>query len=205
MKKPIVFALFAMAAFGQTTTAPTTTTTTIAATAATVNIGFPASVLPTGIAAFAEFNQLGNPRWTGGISLLYPIAGSVGIYGSTTADVSPKFSTDPTTGRKFYAIQSSARQGVHKSLFATGRFTALIGADVGPSFSQNTSSLITTGKSAITVSFSSSFIATGVVQLNPAFSLVVPLRMLYISGIGWNPVLEAGIIINLKNLPKAKQ
>ena len=108
------------------------------------------------------------------------------------------------TGRNFYAIQSSARQGVHKSLFATGRFTALVGADVGPSFSQNTSSLITAGKSAITVSFSSSFIATGVVQLNPAFSFVVPLRMLYISGIGWNPVLEAGVVINLKNLPKAK-
>jgi hypothetical protein len=64
--------------------------------------------------------------------------------------------------------------------------------------------LITAGKSAITVSFSSSFIATGVVQLNPAFSFVVPLRMLYISGIGWNPVLEAGVVINLKNLPKAK-
>jgi hypothetical protein len=198
MKKLIVCALFAMAAFGQTTNTPAATP------AATVNIGFPASVLPAGIAAFAEFNQLGNPRWTGGISLLYPIAGSVGIYGSTTADVSPKLSTDPATGRHFYAIQSSARQGAHKSLFATGRFTVLVGADVGPSFSQNTSSLITTGKSAITVSFSSSFIATGVVQLNPAFSLVVPLRMLYISGIGWNPVLEAGVVINLKNLPKAK-
>jgi hypothetical protein len=199
MKKSIVFALFATAAFGQTTTTPATTP------AATVNIGFPASVLPTGIAAFAEFNQLGNPRWTGGISLLYPIVGSVGVYGSTTADVSPKLAVDPATGRNFYAIQSSARQGVHKSVFATGRFTALVGADVGPSFSQNTSSLITTGKSAITVSFSSSFIATGVVQLNPAFSVVVPLRMLYISGIGWNPVLEAGVVVNLKNLPKAKQ
>jgi hypothetical protein len=199
MKKLIVFALFATAAFGQTATTPA------AAPAATVNIGFPASVLPTGIAAFAEFNQLGNPRWTGGISLLYPIAGSVGIYGSTTADVSPKLAADPATGRNFYAIQSSARQGVHKSLFATGRFTALVGADVGPSFSQSTSSLIATGKSAITVSFSSSFIATGVVQLNPAFSFVVPLRMLYISGIGWNPVLEAGVVINLKNLPKAQR
>ena len=199
MKKLIVFALFATAAFGQTTTTPAITP------AATVNIGFPASVLPTGIAAFAEFNQLGNPRWTGGISLLYPIVGSVGVYGSTTADVSPKLAVDPATGRNFYAIQSSARQGVHKSVFATGRFTALVGADVGPSFSQNTSSLITTGKSAITVSFSSSFIATGVVQLNPAFSVVVPLRMLYISGIGWNPVLEAGVVVNLKNLPKAKQ
>jgi len=199
MKKIIVIALFSTAAFGQTTTAPATTPS------ATVNIGFPASVLPTGIAAFAEFNQLGNPRWTGGISLLYPIAGSVGIYGSTTADVSPKLATDPTTGRNFYAIQSSARQGVHKSLFATDRFMAMIGADVGPSFSQNTSSLIATGKSAITVSFSSSFIATGVVQLSPAFSLIIPLRMLYLSGIGWNPVLEAGIVINLKNLPKASQ
>jgi hypothetical protein len=95
MKKLIVFALFATAAFGQTTTTPATTP------AATVNIGFPAAVLPAGIAAFAEFNQLGNPRWTGGISLLYPIAGSVGVYGSTTADVSPKLATDPPPAATF--------------------------------------------------------------------------------------------------------
>jgi hypothetical protein len=29
--------------------------------------------------------------------------------------------------------------------------------------------------------------------------------MLYVTGIGWNPIAEAGIVINLKNLPKGKQ
>jgi hypothetical protein len=202
MKRPIVFALAAMAAFGQTTTTPTTPAVPSVTPIATVT--FPSLVLPAGIAVFGEFNQLGNPRWTAGFSALYPIAGSAGVYGSTTADVLPKLATDPATGRKFYAISSAARQGFHKSVIATGRFTALIGGDVGPSFSQSTSSVIA-GKSAITVSFSGSFTATGVYQFSSAFSAIVPVRMLYVSGIGWNPVLEAGVVINLKKLPKAKQ
>jgi len=53
------------------------------------------------------------------------------------------------------------------------------------------------------VNFSSSFVATAVYQITPAFSFLLPVRMLYVSGIGWNPVAEAGVIINLKNLPKA--
>jgi hypothetical protein len=47
-------------------------------------------------------------------------------------------------------------------------------------------------------------VATSVFQISPVFSFIVPVRMLYISGIGWNPIAEAGIMINLKNLPKAK-
>ena len=204
MKKLIVFTLFAMAAFGQTTTTTAPTTTAVPTVTPTPTVTFPNLILPAGIAAFGEFNQLGNPRWTAGFSALYPVVGSAGVYGSTTADVLPKLATDPATGRKFYAISSSARQGFHKSVITTGRFTALIGGDVGPSFSQSTSSPVA-GKSAITVSFSGSFTATGVYQLSSAFSAIVPVRMLYVSGIGWNPVLEAGIVINLKNLPKANQ
>ena len=41
-------------------------------------------------------------------------------------------------------------------------------------------------------------------QLNPTFSLIVPVLMLYVSGAGWNPVVEAGFTINLGTLPKAK-
>jgi hypothetical protein len=198
MKKLIVFALFAMAAFGQTTATPAAPAVT-----PTPIVTFPSLILPAGIAALGEFNQLGNPRWTAGFSALYPIVGSVGVYGSTTADVLPKLAVDPARGRKFYALSAAARQGLHKDVVTTGRFTALIGGDVGPSFSQSTGSPIA-GKSAITVSFSGSFTATGVYQLSSAFSAIVPVRMLYVSGIGWNPVLEAGIVINLKNLPKAK-
>jgi hypothetical protein len=36
-------------------------------------------------------------------------------------------------------------------------------------------------------------------------SFAVPVRMLYESGIGWNPIVEAGFIINLQKLPAAKK
>jgi len=178
-----IYPVFSMAAFGQTTTPP---------------VNFPAVPLPAAVSAFGEFNQLGSPRFTMGISAIYPVVGSVGIYGTTTADILPKLAVDPTTGKKFYAISSSLRQGFHKDLVDTGRMSFLLGGDVGPSFSQSQTS-------GFNVSFSSSFVATAIYQVTPVFSFIVPVRMLYISGVGWNPIAEAGILINLKNLPKAKQ
>jgi hypothetical protein len=173
-------------------------TTTPAASATTPTVTFPAIPLPTSVAAFGEFNQLGSPRFTMGISAIYPVSGSVGLYGTTTADILPKLAVDPTTGRKFYAISSSVRQGFHKDLFDTGNLSFLIGADVGPTFGQ-------AQPSGINVNFSSSFVATAIYQITPAFSFLLPVRMLYITGVGWNPVVEAGVVINLKNLPKAKK
>ncbi|HEX3743245.1 MAG TPA: hypothetical protein VHW09_04935 [Bryobacteraceae bacterium] len=182
MKHFIVPALFAVAAFGQT---PTTSVT------------FPAVPLPVAVSAFGEFNQLGTPRFTMGISAIYPVVGSAGVYGTTTADVLPKLSVDPTTGKKFYAIATSLRQGFHKDLLDTGHASFLVGGDVGPSFSQSQAS-------GFNVNFSSSFVATAIYQITPVFSFIVPVRMLYVAGVGWNPIAEAGILINLKNLPKAK-
>lgn len=193
MRTLTIMCLLALCAFGQTPSAPTTPATP---TASTVN--FPAIPMPVGVAAFGEFNQLGSPRFTMGISAIYPVVGSVGIYGTTTADILPKLATDPTTGKKFYAISSSVRQGFHKDLVDTGRVSFLLGGDVGPSFSQSQ-------PSGISVNFSSSFVATTIVQITPVFSFLVPVRMLYVTGIGWNPIAEAGVVINLKNLPKAKQ
>ena len=184
MKHAFVFGLLARAAFGQSTT-----------TTAPVNL--PAIPLPVAVAAFGEFNQLGTPRFTMGVSATYPVVVSAGIYGTTTADILPKLATDPATGRKFYAISSSIRQGFHKDILDTGRFSFMLGGDVGPSFSQAQTS-------GIDINFSSSFVATGLYQVTPAFSLIVPVRMLYVSGIGWNPIAEAGIVINLKKLPKVK-
>ena len=182
MKYFAVPALFAVAAFGQTTSTP---------------VNFPSIPLPTAVSAFGEFNQLGSPRFTMGISAIYPVVGPAGIYGTTTADILPKLATDPATGKKFYAISSSIRQGFHKDLVDTGRASFLIGGDVGPSFGQ-------AQPSGITVNFSSSFVATGIYQITPAFSFIIPVRMLYVTGIGWNPIAEAGVLVNLKNLPKAK-
>jgi hypothetical protein len=182
MRNFMVPAVFAAAAFGQTTTTPVT---------------FPTIPLPTAVSAFGEFNQLGSPRFTMGISAMYPVVSSVGIYGSTTADILPRLAVDPTTGKKFYAISSSLRQGFHKDLVDTGRASFLLGGDVGPSFSESQTS-------GFNVNFSSSLVVTAIYQITPVFSFIVPLRMLYITGIGWNPIAEAGILINLKNLPKAK-
>ena len=170
---------------------------TFAALAQTPSPVFPTIPLPTAIAGFGEFNQLGTPRFTMGVSAIYPLVGSAGVYATTTADILPKLAVDPTTKKSFYAVSSSIRQGFHKDLFDTGRFSFLLGADVGPSFSS-------AQPSGINIDFSTSFIATGVYQLTPTFSLIVPLRMLYISGVGWNPIVEAGITVNLKSLAKAK-
>jgi hypothetical protein len=70
----------------------------------------------------------------------------------------------------------------------TGHAGFLIGGDVGPSFSQ-------TQTSGFNFNFWSSFVATAIYQVTPVFSFIVPLRMLYITGIGWNPIAEAGVLI----------
>ena len=171
---------------------------TPAAATVTTPTTLPNIPIPAGIAVFAAFNQLGNPQWTAGFSAIYPVVGSIGVYGTTTADVYPKAAIDPTTKKHFYAIDSSVRQGVHKDLIDTGKWSFLLGGDVGPSLSQ-------AQPSGIAVNLSSSFVATAVFKVNGTLSLIVPVRMLYISGIGWNPVAEAGVVINIKNLPKAKE
>src|ERR1039458_2236588 len=113
-----------MAAFGQTTTTTTPTTTAVPTVTPTPTVTFPNLILPAGIAAFGEFNQLGNPRWTAGFSALYPVVGSAGVYGSTTADVLPKLATDPRSEEHTFELSAAARQGFHKSVVTTGRFTA---------------------------------------------------------------------------------
>jgi hypothetical protein len=184
----VLLTLLAVGGWAQTPAPEPATTTSV----------FPTIPLPTAIAGFGEFNQLGTPRFTMGFSAIYPLVGSAGVYATTTADILPKLAVDPTTKKPFYAVSSSIRQGFHKDLFDTGRFSFLVGGDVGPSFSS-------AQPSGINIDFSTSFIATGLYQLNPTFSLIVPVRMLHISGIGWNPIFEAGITVNLKSLAKAKQ
>ena len=135
---------------------------------------FPATPLPAALAVFGSFNQLGTPtRYAGGVSAVYPVVGSIGIYGTTTTDIIPKRATDPVTGREFWALSANIRQGGHKALFHSGRLTFLLGGDVGPGFSQ-------AQPSGINVDFSGSFVATGLYQISRGFSMIVPVRMLYI-------------------------
>lgn len=169
-----------------------------------VLVNFPSAVLPTGLGVFAEYNQLGAPnKWLGGIVAIYPLISSVDVYGTTVTSFLPVKAVDPGTGKSFYAISTSIRQGFHKSLLRTGRFNFLAGADVGPSIAQSTAPLVTGGGSSYAVSFSTSVTATAVFQVTPAFSFFMPIRMLYVSGVGWNPVVEAGFVLNLKKLPKS--
>jgi hypothetical protein len=153
--------------------------------------------IPAGLAVFTAYNQLGTPRWTGGFSAIYPVRAKVGVYATTTADVYPKQAVDPVTGRQFYAISASTRQGIHYRLLDMGNSTFLAGGDIGPSFSQQ-------DPTGIKVSLTSSFVMTTVHQLTPVFGVIAPLRILYVSGVGWNPVFQAGVVINLQNIPKGK-
>ena len=95
-------------------------------------VNFPAVPLPVAVSAFGEFNQLGGPRFTMGVSAIYPVVGSVGVYGTTTADILPEW---PWIRRpaEFYAISASLRQGFHKDIVDTGQASFLVGGDVGRS------------------------------------------------------------------------
>src|ERR1700693_4775043 len=98
MKKLTFALLLSLCAYAQSTPAPT----------------FPAIPIPVGIAAFGEFNQLGSPRTTMGVSAISRVSGPAGVYGTTTADISPQKSVDPGSGKTFWAIQTGIRQGLHK-------------------------------------------------------------------------------------------
>lgn len=180
MTRVLTFTLIAVAAFGQTVDTPTTPTFGPIA----------------GVMAFGAFNQLGNPRWTGGAGGIYPLIGKINVYGTTVADIMPKLATDPITGRRFYAVSASLRQGVHYQVLATGKFRLYVGQDIGPEFSG-------AQPSGINISLSTSSTVTPLIQFNQTFSAILPLRMLYIDKIGWNPVAEFGIVLNLSQLPKA--
>ena len=174
----LALALCSVAAFAQTT--PT----------------FPTIPLPAAVSAVGSYNQLGSPKWAVGLSAIYPVVGQQGVYGITTADIYTKKMTT-ATGQTFWGLSTSMRQGLSKSLLTTGRFTFLLGGDVGPSFSS-------AQPSGVNINFSSSFVATTIVQLTPVVSFVAPERMLYVGGAaaGWNPVLQAGFAFNLSALAK---
>ena len=177
----LLFALCSVAAFSQTVDP------------------FPTVTLPAAVSAVGSFNQLGSPKFSVGLSAIYPVVGQHGVYGSTTADIYTKKMTT-ATGQTFWGLSTGVRQGMHKSLLSTGRFTFLLGGDIGPSFSS-------AQPSGLNVNFSSSFVFTTVVQINPVISFVAPERMLYVGGAqagaqGWNPVLQAGFAVNLAALAK---
>jgi hypothetical protein len=153
--------------------------------------------LPTAVSVVGEFNQLGTPQWAIGLSALYTTnaQSGIGMYNTSTADVVPIKATDPATGKQFWAVSAQFRQGVHEKLLSTGKFVFLLGGDIGPGFSTSTS--------GIAVSATGSFVATCLYRVNSWMNVVVPIRMLYVSNVGWNPVVQAGVSFNLSKLPPA--
>lgn len=176
----LLCALFALAAFGQTTAAPTAATGTPLASV----------TLPTYIMGGVSFNQITGAA--GFVSAIIPESNSVGLYGSATTDLLPLKTT--VNGKSVYLLSGSARAGEHKVLYQGPKFAFLVGGDVGASFSSAPSS------AGLTIGVAGSFTLTPVYQINPHWAVGVPIRMLYMSNVGangagaWNPVVEFGAI-----------
>jgi hypothetical protein len=148
--------------------------------------------LPAYIMAGLSYNQ-----YTGGsgfVSGIVPESNRAGVYGSATADIVPVKVFDPVTKRYGYALSASARGGQHKVVYNDGRNMLLLGGDLGASFSQSDLS------AGLSIGIAGSFTATYIRQLGPHFGIGMPLRMLWMSGVGpggrgvWNPVGEIGIV-----------
>lgn len=167
-----LFLLCAFAAFGQTADP------------------FPQFPLPSGIIATGNFDQLGDPQFTGSIGGIYPIVGSAGVYGVSGAEFYPRKTIDPKTGKQFYALRTNIQQEIHKEVAAIGRWSFLVGIQGGPSFS-------TTPADGFAVAFAGGGSTSAICQLNKTFALVVSPKAMYISGVGWNVVPRLGIKINL--------
>ena len=186
MKKTILCGalalLFALSGFAQT--APATTATMLNSV-----------TMPTYIAGGVAFNQLGSPRTNLWVAGLIPVVKQVGMYLSTTADITPVAKVDTVSGRIVYTVASQMRAGLHKTLYTGKKVQLLVGGDIGASISSNTTSIAATGTSNLNVSLATSVTGTLVYQLNPHWGVIFPLRALYVQTLGgWNPIIEAGVV-----------
>lgn len=147
----------------------------------------PAVTLPTYIGGFVAFNQIGQPRWNLSMAAIYPVVTSAGIYMSTSTDIIPIQQVDPITKRTFWAFSTSIRQGAHKVVLTSGKFTALVGGDAGVGITQ-------ASPSGINVGFAGSFTATAAWELNKNWAVVMPIRALWTGQSSWNVIPEIGIL-----------
>ena len=142
--------------------------------------------LPTYVGAGVTCNQLASPPCNPWVTAIYPASSPLGVYLSTTTDITPVQAFDVPTQRKYWAFQTSIRQGVHKVLLTSGKFTALMGGDAGIALSQ-------TAPAGIGMAFTASFTATAVWQISPKWAVVIPMRAIWING-GWNVVPQLGLL-----------
>lgn len=158
--------------------------------------------LPPYVLFGASYNQ--QTGAAGVLSGIFPETSAVGgIYGSVTADIVPLKYTDPATRKTIYLVSGSFRAGQHKVLYNNGTTMLLIGGDLGASFSGSSSSgtaSATTTAAGVNIGVAGSFTFTYVRQINAHWAVGVPVRMLWMSGVGpggagaWNPVAEAGVV-----------
>lgn len=144
------------------------------------------SALPTYVGAGVTYNQIGTPKANIWATAIYPVISSVGVYSSTSTDIVPVQKLDPATGRAYFAFTTSIRQGVHKTVYTSGKFVALIGGDAGVGLSQAV-------PSGMNVSLAASFTATAIYQLTPKFAVVVPIRGMWVNS-SWNLLPQIGIL-----------
>ena len=149
--------------------------------------------LPTYIMAGVSWNQFNGAA--GFVSAIMPESNSVGLYGSVTTDITAVKIVDPVTGKTGYGLSPSVRAGQHKVVLNANKNMVTVGGDFGASFAQ------TGGAGAgLTIGLAGSFTVTYIRQLADHWAVGVPLRMLWLSGVGpngtgvWNPVVEVGVI-----------
>lgn len=152
---------------------------------------FPQFPLPSGIVATVNFDQLGDPQFTGSIGGIYPIVGSAGVYGISGAEFFPRTLKDPKTGKPFIGLTTNLQQEVHKSILTVGRWTFLLGLQAGPSFS-------TSPSEGFAVAFAGGGSGSIVCQLNKTFSLLLSPKLMYMSDVAvWRVIPRFGLKINL--------
>ena len=175
-----------------------TAASTAAAPAATAAAAT-AVTMPAYFAVGGEFNQLATPKGAVFADMVYTTSAQngIGMVNDTGLDIVTVKKTDPATGKSFYAITSEVNQCLDEKLIASGKFRLFAGVCGGPGFSS-------TATGGISVSATGSFKVVTMYRLNSFLNLLVPVRMNYITGVGWNPIVEGGISFDLKKLPEAK-
>jgi hypothetical protein len=166
------------------------------------------TALPTSVFGGVSFNQLGTPKEAGELGAIYaPSAQSaIGMYDSTTVDLVPVHLVDAATGRKYWSIEGTVRQGIHEKLFATGRWFFMAGGDVGPGLATSASG------QGLALSLSGSLDVIPIYRVSNAISLALPIRLEYLDAANqvagssrWNPVVQFNVVFHLGALPAPKK
>lgn len=194
-KAALLFLMATASAVGQVSTA---TTTAAAATEAALDV----VKLPSYIAFGGAYNQItaanSGHAWSGAnafVGTIFPVANKIGLYDAVVCDLYPLATT--VNNATVYLVQTSLREEIHKTLYSSAKNTVMVGLGAGAVFSSATSGTSTTSTTSgasgtATTSFTGAMSFTWVHQLSPHWSLLLPIRMVYLPQ-GWNPIAQIAI------------